>query len=245
MKKREIKDRSYRLRNGVKPLSYTINSRHTRRKPLLHFDGQSSRPLRYASNQKSPFQDEQDKSAVLEPVVFEDGMLFVPKENPVLQEFLYYHPANGQIFEEINKEQDAQQEVKTLELEAKAQLEASSMSFEKMESIARVYLNLDTRIAASAEIKRDVLLFARNNPEEFLNTLTDPDLDLFDNIDKILKQNLLKTRNKDKDIYYNLKSKKTKLCSIPFGETPQSILADFFKKENNVEIYEALVNLLK
>ena len=245
MKETTIKDKSYRLRNGVKPLSYTLNSRHTRRKPLLHFDGKTSRPLRYASNQKSPFQDEQDKNAVLEPVVFEDGMLFVPKENPVLQEFLYYHPANGQIFEEINKEKDAQQEVQFLELEAKAQLEASTMSFEKMESIARVYLSLDTRIAASSEIKRDVMLFARNNPEDFLNTLTDPDLDLFDNIDQILKQELLKVRNKDKDIYYNLKSKKTKLCSIPFGETPQSVLGAFFKKENNVEIYEALLKMLK
>ena len=243
--KKEIKDRTYRLRNNVKPLSYTLNSRNSRRKPLLHFDGTISRPLRYASNQKSPFEDEQDANVVLEPVVFEDGMLFVPKTNPVLQEFLYYHPANGQIFEEIDREKDAQEEVQYLQLEAKAQKEAAELSFEKMESLARVYLNVDTRIAASSEIKRDVLLFARNNPEDFLNSLEDPDLDLFDNIDKILQQGLLKTRNNNKEIFYNLKSKKTKLCSVPFGETPSSVLSGFFKKENNVEIYEALVKMLK
>ena len=245
MKKTDVKDRTYRLRNNVKPLSYVLNSRHSRRKPLLYFDGKSSRPLRYASNQKSPFQDEQDDAALLEPVVFEDGMLFVPKENPVLQEFLYYHPANGQVFEELDKEKDAQLEVQYLELESKAQKEASELSFEKMESIARVYLNIDTRIATSSEIKRDVLLFARNNPEDFLDTLEDPDLDLFDNIDKMFKQQLIKMRNNGKDVYYNLSSKKTKMLSVPFGESSQTMVANFFKKDKNVDIYDALIKMLK
>lgn len=245
MKKTDVKDRTYRLRNNVKPLSYVLNSRHSRRKPLLYFDGKSSRPLRYASNQKSPFQDEQDDAALLEPVVFEDGMLFVPKENPVLQEFLYYHPANGQVFEELDKEKDAQLEVQYLELESKAQKEASELSFEKMESIARVYLNIDTRIATSSEIKRDVLLFARNNPEDFLDTLEDPDLDLFDNIDKMFKQQLIKMRNNGKDVYYNLSSKKTKMLSVPFGESSHTMVANFFKKDKNVDIYDALIKMLK
>jgi len=34
-----------------------------------------NRPLRYARNQKSPFEDEQDGNVILEPIVFEDGML--------------------------------------------------------------------------------------------------------------------------------------------------------------------------
>ena len=98
-KKKEIKNRIYKLRNGHQPLSFTINSRNTRRKPLLYFDGEHNRPLRYASNQKSPFEDEQDKNVILDPVIFEDGMLYVPKNNPVLQEFLHYHPDNGSVFE--------------------------------------------------------------------------------------------------------------------------------------------------
>ena len=44
----------------------------------------------------------------MEPIVFEDGFLRVPKENPVLQEFLSLHPDNGKKFIEVNKEQDAQ-----------------------------------------------------------------------------------------------------------------------------------------
>ena len=72
--------------------------------PLLYFDEETgiNRPLRYARNQNSPFQDEQDDNAILEPIVFEDGFLFVPKTNQILQKFLALHPANGSIFVEIS-----------------------------------------------------------------------------------------------------------------------------------------------
>ena len=80
MKKQAVlKDRSYRLIGATAPLSYSINTRNSSRKQLLHFDGQTNRALRYASNQKSPFEDEQDGNAILEPVVFERGMLIVQK----------------------------------------------------------------------------------------------------------------------------------------------------------------------
>ena len=76
MKKQAVlKDRTYRLLGATAPLSYSLNTRNSRRKPLLHFDGQSNRALRYASNQQTPFEDDQDGNAILEPIVFEDGIL--------------------------------------------------------------------------------------------------------------------------------------------------------------------------
>ena len=52
-----------------------------RRFPLLWFDEEKgeNRALRYARNQKSPFEDEQDGNAIVEPVIFEDGFLRVPR----------------------------------------------------------------------------------------------------------------------------------------------------------------------
>ena len=58
-----------------------LNSRNTSSNPLMHWDGSQNRALRYAKNQKSPFEDEQDGQLVLEPIVFEDGSLVVPKTN--------------------------------------------------------------------------------------------------------------------------------------------------------------------
>ena len=59
-------DKSYKLKREVAPLSLILASRHTNRFPLLHFDEETgtNRPLRYARNQNSPFQDEQDDNAI-------------------------------------------------------------------------------------------------------------------------------------------------------------------------------------
>ena len=101
-------DKIYKLKSGT-PLSYTLASRNHPRFPLLWFDEEKNinRPLRYSVNQKSPFEDEQDGNAIVEPIIFEDGLLRVPRTNPVLQEFLYYHPLREKIFVEVDNEKDA------------------------------------------------------------------------------------------------------------------------------------------
>ena len=88
----------------------------------MHFDEETgiNRELRYARNQKSPFVDEQDGNAILEPVVFVDGFLHVPKQNQVLQQFLHYHPMNGRKFVEVDKAKDAEAQVDRLLVEADA-----------------------------------------------------------------------------------------------------------------------------
>jgi hypothetical protein len=115
-------DRIYKLKGDSAPLSYTIPSRNTRRFPLLWFDEENNvnRPLRYAVNQKTPFEDEQDGNAIVEPIIFENGFLQVPKNNPVLQQFLYYHPLNGRTFVEVDTEKDAAKEVESLSAEVDA-----------------------------------------------------------------------------------------------------------------------------
>ena len=107
--KLEIKNRVYKLTRNKAPLSCIIPSRSSKRSPLLYFDESQgiNRALRYAVNQKSCFEDEQDGNVVVTPIIFEDGLLRVPKNNPVLQQFLHYHPLNGKKFEEVVVEKDA------------------------------------------------------------------------------------------------------------------------------------------
>ena len=105
----EYKDRHYYLNNDKEPLSYTIPSRHTRKYPLTWFDPELGyeRELRYATNQKSIFVDEQQGQVTLKHIVFENGVLHVPKEKRNLQEFLAIHPHNGVIFSELDKQVEA------------------------------------------------------------------------------------------------------------------------------------------
>ena len=141
--KQSPKTRIYRLTKDRAPLSWTLSTGTSKRTALLYFDEekQENRVLRYASNQRSPFEDEQDGNVVLEPIVFEDGFLTVPTNKPVLQEFLYYHPKNGIDFEEIDKEQEAQEDISFLEEEVNALIIFAANLLSKRNKGRDVYFN--------------------------------------------------------------------------------------------------------
>lgn len=246
MKKQAVlKDRTYRLKGNKAPIVFILNSRNSRRKPLLYFDGTRNRALRYSSNQSSPFEDEQDNNAIIVPVVFEDGMLFVPKTDPILQEFLSYHPGNGTIFEEVDNEKDATAYVETLDAQLEAQVAAKNLDIEMLETIGRIALSLNVDKMSTSELKRDIRLYALNNPEDFLDTLNDPMLKLQSLASNCLAQGLLKIKNKGKDVYFNLPQNKKKLLSIPFGDSAISTLASFFQTDDGIELMSMLENKLE
>ena len=132
MEKKPLVDKVYRLTRNNAPLSYIIPTRSTKSKQLLYFDEEKgiNRPLRYARNQKSPFEDEQDGNAILEPVVFVDGFLQVPRTNPVLQKFLDLHPMNGRKFEAVDNKKEAEEELDDIFLQVDALSKAKEMSIE-------------------------------------------------------------------------------------------------------------------
>lgn len=231
---------NYVLKRKTPPLSFMLASRHTRRKPLLYFDGTSNRPLRYARNQKSPFEDEQDGTAIVEPIIFDDGFLHVPKDNPVLQEFLSYHPGFGDIFVEVNKEAEAKEEVQSLDAEVDALIAARSLTLDMLENISRVLLGSSVDKMTTAELKRDVLVFAKQNPFEFLDLLNDPMLELESKVAKFFEDGLLGMRNKNKDVYFNLANNKTKMLTVPFGESVNYIVASYLQSDEGVETLKLL-----
>ena len=239
--------KSYRLRSDSAPLSLMLSSHHSHRSPLLYFDEEKgiNRPLRYARNQKSPFEDEQDGNAIMEPIIFEDGFLRVERSNQVLQEFLSYHPGNGQIFEEINNAKDAAEELEMQEIILDAQLLARELSTSKLEMVCRVLMGARADKMSTAELKRDILIYARNNPEEFIDILNDPALQMYDDVVQIFSKGLLSLRNKNRDVYFNLKDNKTKILTVPFGEDANDIMASYFQTDDGIETYKLLKQMLK
>jgi len=77
----EYKERVYLLSGQNQPPVVTVQSKHSRRKPLLWFDEAvgRQRELRYATNQHSPLKDEQRGVSTLGHIVFRNGRLVVPK----------------------------------------------------------------------------------------------------------------------------------------------------------------------
>jgi hypothetical protein len=239
-------DRLYKLKGKAAPLSYTLPSRNTKRYPLLWFDEENNvnRPLRYAINQKTPFEDEQDGNAIVEPIIFENGFLRVPKNNPVLQQFLHYHPLNGLSFTEVDYEKDATQEVEILSAEVDALIEARQLSLEQLETVCRVLFGKDPARYTSAELKRDVLIYAKRDPRGFLNILSDPMLKLQSNVHVFFESKLLTFRNGRKEVWFNTNTNKKKMLSVPYGEDPYFSVANFFKSDEGIDALKMLENSL-
>lgn len=247
--KEKYENKAYRLTGDQYPLSYMLASRHSSRSPLLHFDDEQgiNRPLRYARNQRSPFEDEQDGNAILEPIVFEDGMLMVEKQNQVLQQFLHYHPSNGMVFEEINNSRDASVELEYVEAELNAQIEDKKITedINKLTSVCRVLMGNGVDNMTTPELKRDILLYAKARPEDFMNTVNDPMLELMDTIHQFMMAGFIAYRNNNKDVYYNLPNNKKKMLTVPYGEDPNYIIASFLQSDEGLEVFKLLKNKLK
>jgi len=245
IKKNIPADKVYKLKVGT-PLSYTLASRNTSTFPLLWYDEKNNinRSLRYAVNQKSPFEDEQDNNIILEPIVFEDGFLRVPKNNPVLQAFLHYHPGNGRVFEEVDKEKDAKAEVDDLNLELDALLAARQLSIEQVEMMTRVLFDRDPSYVTTAELRRDILVFAKNSPKEFLQIMNDPELNYQAKIKTFFENKLLVFRKGDKEIWFNTASNKKKMCSIPYGQDPYEFAGQYLKSDEGLDYLKMLETFL-
>jgi len=234
-------DKVYKLKIG-NPLSYTLASRNHPRFPLMWYDEKNNvnRALRYSTNQQSPFEDEQDGNAIIEPIIFEDGFLRVPRTNPVLQQFLHYHPLNGSIFVEVDKEKDAAAEVEDLNLEVEALIEARQLSLDQIETLTRVMFGKDPSTVSTAELKRDILVFAKRDPKEFLNILNDPELKFQAKIRLFFQNKLLVLRNGEKEVWFNTSTNKKKMLSVPFGEDPYEMVAHFLQSDEGIDSLKML-----
>jgi hypothetical protein len=235
-------DKTYKLKSNATPISFTLPSRNTTRFPLLYFDEENNvnRPLRYARNQKSPFEDEQDGNFLLEPIIFDDGFLSVPRTNPVLQQFLHYHPLNGSAFIEVDKTIDAAKEVEMLNFEVDALIEARQLTIEQLEVVSRVMFQKDVTNISTAELRRDVLIYAKREPKSFLDILNDPLLKLQSNVQMFFSSNILQFRNGQREVWFNTKTNKKKMMGIPFGEDPFETVALYLKTDEGLEVLKFL-----
>jgi hypothetical protein len=237
-------DKIYKLKGEAAPLSYTLPSRNNKRYPLLWFDEENNvnRPLRYAINQKSPFEDEQDGNAIVEPIIFENGFLRVQRTNPVLQQFLHYHPLNGRTFIEVDYEKDATKEVENLTAEVDALVEARQLSIEQLEIVSRVLFGKDPSRYTTAELKRDVLIYAKKDPKGFLNMINDPMLKVQSNVHVFFENKLLTFRNGRKEVWFNTASNKKKMLTVPYGEDPYFSVANYLRTDEGIDALKMLEN---
>lgn len=242
----EIKDRTYLLKGLQTPLTFTLQSRHSRRYPLLYFDPVTAetKELRYATNHTSPFVLEQKGEATLGHIVFQDGVLTVPKEKQNLQKLLsLYHPALNQKYYEFNAVEIAEDELEDIEIEIDALNAAREMDIDQLEAILRVEYGSRVTSMSSKELKRDGLLFARNNPYLFMELANDDNVQLRNTAIRATELGILRLSQDQRSFHWG--SNDRKLMNVPFDENPYSAMAAWFKTDEGVEVYRNIEKNLK
>jgi hypothetical protein len=229
----EIKDRVYHLKSNRKPLSYMLKTNG-----VYYFDEEKGyeRELKYCENQRTCFVDEMQGDQRLSHVIFRNGSLFVEKQKTVLQKLLsLYHPHKNNIFYEHKPEAIAADEIEVLEMEADAILAARETDIDMAEAILRVEKGSEVSKMSSKELKRDLLVFARNNPALFLELATDDNVQLRNFGIKAVELGILKLSSDQRNFLWA--SNDRPIMTVPFDEHPYTALAHWFKTDEGMEIY--------
>jgi len=237
----EIKNRQYYLKGNASPLSYVLQSKSTKRKPMLWFDEEKgiNREMRYASNQNSIFVDEQDSNVILDHIIFEQGVLFVSKQNQPLQKLLsLYHPKKGYVYEEKDEVAEAKEQLVSIETEMQALNTAISIDIDQAEAILRVEQGSAVNSMSSSEIKRDLYIFAKNNPVLFLDLVQDENVVLRNFAIKANEMGVINLSQDQRSFSWG--SNDRKLMEVPFDENPYSAFAAWLKTDEGVEVYKSI-----
>jgi len=228
----EIKSRAYFLKRG-KPLSRSIKSAG-----IYYFDEKLGyeRELKYCQNQRTPFVDEMKGDQRLEHIIFRNGVLYVEKEKQTLQKLLsLYHPDKDKLYVEHKPQQRAAEQLDMLEMQADAIIAARDMDVDMAEAIMRVEKGSSVDKMSSKELKRDLLVFARNNPVLFLELADDDNVQLRNFGIKATELGILKLSSDQRTFSWG--SNDRKLMNVPFDEHPYTALSHWFKTDEGMEIY--------
>jgi len=231
----EIKDRNYYLVGEKSPLSYSMRSSN-----IFYFDEAKGyeRELKYTENQKTCFVDEfpEGSKSRLAHIIFRNGQLRVPRNKQTLQKLLsLYHPHNGRLFREHNPVKVAASQIDLLELEIEALNSAKNLDIDIAEAVMRVQVGSKVSEMSSKELKRDLLLYAKKNPQLFLDLVNDENVQLRNFGIKATELGILILSPDQRTFMWG--TNKRKLMNVPFDEHPYSALAAWFKTDEGMEIY--------
>ena len=241
----EIKTRVYYLLHDITPLTFTLQTKHSTQYPLLHFDKNlnTQRELRYATNQNSPFVDEQKGECTLGHVIFEDGVMTVSESQQNLQQFLHHHPKKNNIFAEWDQKEVAQDDLADLSFELEAMNAAKNMDLDHAEAVLRVEKGSEVASLSSKELRRDLILMARKNPSSFLSIANDENVGLRNTAIRAVEQHIVKLSQDQRTFHWG--SNDRKLMTVPFDENPYSAMASWFKTDEGVEVFKTIEKKLQ
>jgi len=206
-------------------------------------DKDTVREIRYCPNEPSIYIDEQSQNARREAITFREGRIFVPKDKPNLRLFLEAHPLNmangGQLFKEVNKKVEAEQELKKEFLQNEAIMMVREKSIEELLPVA-IYFNVNIDQPTS-EIRFNLLQIAKKKPSEFMEAFDSPQVQVRSTVKQAADYQIL---NVKKDGVYWFDSNGL-VVSVPVGQDPLDVMVRFCLTEKGSSVLSSLEEKLE
>jgi hypothetical protein len=143
----------------------------------------------------------------------------------------------------VDRQVEAVDELQELDLQLDALNAARSMDIDQAEAILRVELGSNVSNLSTKELKRDVLLFARQNPKLFIDLANDDNVILRNFAINAVDHGIIKLASDQRTFTWATNGRK--LMSVPFDENPYSAMAAWFKTDEGLEVYKSIEKKLK
>jgi hypothetical protein len=117
------------------------------------------------------------------------------------------------------------------------------MTVDQMEAIMRVEIGSKVSKMKSKELRRDTLIFARENPKLFLELANDDNIHLRNLGIKAVEAGILSLSGDQRTFMAG--DEKRKLFEVPFDEHPYTALAAWFKTDEGLEVLNSIEKKLK
>ena len=126
----------------------------------------------------------------------------------------------------------------SIEAEMQALNTAVSLEIEQAEAILRVEVGSQVDRMSSAEIKRDLFVFAKKNPMLFIQLVNDDNVMLRNVAIKATEMGIIVLSQDQRSFSWGSNSRK--LMEVPFDENPYSAFASWLKTDEGVEVYKSI-----
>lgn len=234
----ERKDRIYKLIGDGEPPYRQIRTRHISRAALLIFDDKAGyqRELRYATNQKSPFVDEQDGFTKVSHIGIQEGILEVPAHQLSTQHFLHVHPDNqtngGIVFYEFNPDALAEEENKRTDDEVDALIAVKQLTDNEIEFISFTEFGERAFSDSIKILNRELYKISKENPSRIIDLINNKHVMNRGLAGKAIYHNVLKLADNDRTVKWGSK----KIAGIPVNKTPTEAIADYLLTDEGHEV---------
>jgi hypothetical protein len=212
-----------------------------------------NRKIQYVLGEQSIYSDEQSSfNPVLGDIIFHNGSLPVQYQQVTLREFLEksnYNVSNPErmsnkkaIFETVDLETSAEKDLQSLESEFHVMESLMAMDAQKMVGYARA-MEVDVN-RSMYEIKHDMMVMAKNDPELFMEQISNPKLERKQVIMDADENNILTIDTANRRISWGIGSKQM-ITIVPVGLNPYDHFVDYTFETEGKEVFNKIKKLLK